>query len=111
MECVGAANDPLIAREMIRELNPDVITLDIEMPKMDGIQFLKEVRKENGVLPVAEAIAYIHRILSAFQRSHLAFDGLHGAPGVAHRYELRAHDGCSIFTTRRPSGSAACAGG
>ena len=40
MECVGAANDPLIAREMIRELNPDVITLDIEMPRMDGIDFL-----------------------------------------------------------------------
>ena len=40
MECVGAANDPLIAREMIRELNPDVLTLDIEMPKMDGIDFL-----------------------------------------------------------------------
>jgi len=40
MVCVGAANDPLIAREMIRELNPDVITLDIEMPKMDGIEFL-----------------------------------------------------------------------
>lgn len=40
MVCVGAANDPLIAREMIRELNPDVITLDIEMPKMDGLDFL-----------------------------------------------------------------------
>jgi two-component system chemotaxis response regulator CheB len=40
MECVGAANDPLVAREMIRELNPDVITLDIEMPRMDGIDFL-----------------------------------------------------------------------
>ena len=40
MECVGTANDPLIAREMIRELSPDVITLDIEMPKMDGIEFL-----------------------------------------------------------------------
>ena len=40
MECVGAANDPLIAREMIRELDPDVITLDIEMPRMDGIDFL-----------------------------------------------------------------------
>lgn len=40
MECVGTANDPLIAREMIRELNPDVLTLDVEMPKMDGIDFL-----------------------------------------------------------------------
>lgn len=40
MVCVGAANDPLIAREMIRELDPDVLTLDIEMPKMDGLDFL-----------------------------------------------------------------------
>lgn len=40
MEVVGAAPDPLIAREMIRNLNPDVITLDVEMPKMDGLDFL-----------------------------------------------------------------------
>ena len=40
MTCIGAANDPLVAREMIRELNPDVLTLDIEMPRMDGIDFL-----------------------------------------------------------------------
>lgn len=45
MECVGAANDPLIAREMIRERNPDVITLDIEMPKMDGIEFLTRLMR------------------------------------------------------------------
>lgn len=45
MECVGAANDPLIAREMIRELNPDVVTLDIEMPKMDGIEFLAKLMR------------------------------------------------------------------
>jgi two-component system chemotaxis response regulator CheB len=40
MECIGTANDPLIAREMIREMNPDVLTLDIEMPRMDGLDFL-----------------------------------------------------------------------
>ena len=40
MHCIGAAGDPLIAREMIRNLNPDVLTLDIEMPNMDGIDFL-----------------------------------------------------------------------
>lgn len=40
MQCVGSANDPLVAREMIRELDPDVLTLDIEMPRMDGIDFL-----------------------------------------------------------------------
>ena len=40
MCCVGSAADPLVAREMIRELNPDVMTLDVEMPRMDGIDFL-----------------------------------------------------------------------
>jgi two-component system, chemotaxis family, protein-glutamate methylesterase/glutaminase len=40
IEVVGAAADPLIARDMIKQLNPDVLTLDIEMPKMDGITFL-----------------------------------------------------------------------
>lgn len=40
MVCVGLANDPLVAREMIRDLNPDVVTLDVEMPRMDGIEFL-----------------------------------------------------------------------
>jgi two-component system chemotaxis response regulator CheB len=40
MCCVGAAADPLAAREMIRELDPDVITLDVEMPRMDGLEFL-----------------------------------------------------------------------
>ena len=40
MECIGTANDPIAAREMIRERNPDVITLDVEMPRMDGIDFL-----------------------------------------------------------------------
>jgi two-component system chemotaxis response regulator CheB len=45
MACVGAAADPLIAREMIRELNPDVITLDVEMPHMDGIEFLSRLMR------------------------------------------------------------------
>jgi two-component system, chemotaxis family, protein-glutamate methylesterase/glutaminase len=45
MQCIGTANDPLIAREMIRELNPDVITLDVEMPRMDGIDFLSRLMR------------------------------------------------------------------
>ena len=45
MECVGAASDPLVAREMIRNLNPDVITLDVEMPRMDGIDFLGKLMR------------------------------------------------------------------
>ena len=45
MTCVGAAADPLVAREMIRELNPDVITLDVEMPRMDGLEFLSRLMR------------------------------------------------------------------
>ncbi|MBN8494586.1 MAG: chemotaxis response regulator protein-glutamate methylesterase [Burkholderiales bacterium] len=45
MVCIGAAADPLVAREMIRELNPDVITLDVEMPRMDGIEFLSRLMR------------------------------------------------------------------
>lgn len=45
MECVGAAADPIVAREMIRTLNPDVITLDVEMPRMDGLEFLARLMR------------------------------------------------------------------
>lgn len=45
MECVGAAPDPLAAREMIKSLNPDVLTLDVEMPKMDGLDFLERLMR------------------------------------------------------------------
>jgi two-component system, chemotaxis family, protein-glutamate methylesterase/glutaminase len=43
IEVVDAAPDPIVAREMIKRLNPDVITLDIEMPRLDGIEFLKKI--------------------------------------------------------------------
>jgi two-component system chemotaxis response regulator CheB len=45
MEVVGVAPDPIIAREMIKALNPDVLTLDVEMPKMDGLDFLEKLMR------------------------------------------------------------------
>ena len=45
MQCVGVAADPLQAREVIRAANPDVITLDVEMPRMDGIDFLSRLMR------------------------------------------------------------------
>ncbi len=45
MECVGAAADPFAAREMIRAKDPDVLTLDIEMPRMDGLEFLEKIMR------------------------------------------------------------------
>lgn len=42
---IGTAADPLIARDLIKQLNPDVLTLDIEMPNMDGITFLRNLMR------------------------------------------------------------------
>ena len=43
IEVVGTAGDPFIARERIKALDPDVVTLDIEMPHMDGVTFLRKI--------------------------------------------------------------------
>lgn len=45
MEVVGTAPDPLVARERIKALNPDVLTLDVEMPRMDGLVFLEKLMR------------------------------------------------------------------
>jgi len=45
MEAIGTAPDPYVAREKIKALNPDVLTLDVEMPKMDGLVFLEKLMR------------------------------------------------------------------
>ncbi|MDX2252730.1 MAG: chemotaxis response regulator protein-glutamate methylesterase [Nitrospira sp.] len=45
IEVIGSAPDPYIARERIKALNPDVLTLDVEMPKMDGLTFLEKLMR------------------------------------------------------------------
>jgi two-component system, chemotaxis family, protein-glutamate methylesterase/glutaminase len=49
IEVVGTANDPYMARDRILELQPDVLTLDVEMPRMDGISFLKILQKHRPI--------------------------------------------------------------
>ena len=59
IEVVGTAVDPYDAREKIKQLRPDVITLDIEMPRMDGITFLKNLMKLNP-MPVVMLSSLTH---------------------------------------------------
>jgi two-component system chemotaxis response regulator CheB len=52
IEVVGSANDPLVAQEKMPKLQPDVLTLDMEMPRMDGLTFLKILQKQQPMIPV-----------------------------------------------------------
>jgi len=45
MEVVGQAPDPITARDLIKQLNPDVLTLDVEMPRMNGLDFLEKLMR------------------------------------------------------------------
>jgi two-component system chemotaxis response regulator CheB len=45
LQVIGTAADAFIAREKIKRLNPDVLTLDVEMPRMDGLQFLRNLMR------------------------------------------------------------------
>jgi two-component system chemotaxis response regulator CheB len=45
VEVVGTASDPYVAREKIKQLNPEVLTLDVEMPRMDGLTFLRNLMR------------------------------------------------------------------
>ncbi|MCX5812300.1 MAG: chemotaxis response regulator protein-glutamate methylesterase [Proteobacteria bacterium] len=49
IEVIGAARDPYLAAERMREVAPDVITLDVEMPRMDGITFLQKIMSQHPI--------------------------------------------------------------
>jgi two-component system, chemotaxis family, protein-glutamate methylesterase/glutaminase len=54
IDVVGVANDPLIAMDKVARLQPDVMTLDMEMPRMDGLTYLRQLQKERS--PVAVVV-------------------------------------------------------
>jgi len=49
LEVVGSARDPYEARNLLMKLRPDVMTLDIEMPKMDGLEFLRRLMPQSPI--------------------------------------------------------------
>jgi two-component system chemotaxis response regulator CheB len=55
IEVIGTAPDPYVARDKIVQLKPDVVTLDIEMPRMDGLTFLKKLM----ILPSCPSLIHI----------------------------------------------------
>ena len=51
-QVVGTAENPYVARDLLVQLQPDVITLDIEMPRMDGLSFLNKIMKHFPFRPL-----------------------------------------------------------
>lgn len=67
IEVVGTAIDPFVARDKIVELEPDVLTLDIEMPRMDGITFLKILMKHRPMPVVVMSSISQHGSIHALE--------------------------------------------
>lgn len=72
IEVVGTASDPFMARDKILELKPDVVTLDIEMPKMGGIEFLRKLMPQYP-LPVIVVSSNEKNIMKALDAGAVDF--------------------------------------
>lgn len=102
IEVVGTAPDPLIALEKIKRLKPDVLTLDIEMPRMDGLTFLKQVMQTQPmpvILISSLAQSSVEIALEALR--HGAVDVLAKPSGPYSVGELRATISASIRAAAR----------
>ena len=87
IEVVGAAPDAMVAREMIKQLNPDVLTLDVHMPKMDGLEFLERLMRLRP-MPVVMVSAFTEAgsetTLRALELGAVDFIGKPRADSVRH---------------------------
>ena len=82
MMVVGTAPDPLVAKDLIAKLNPDVLTLDIEMPHMNGLAFLKRLMAVRP-MPVVMLSSFTQQGSDvAFQALSLGAVGFVGKPGA-----------------------------
>lgn len=72
IEVVATANDPFEARDMIIKHNPDVMTLDVEMPKMDGIEFLRKLMPQHP-MPVVMVSSLNSKVFDALNAGAVDF--------------------------------------
>ena len=72
IEVVGTASDPFMARDKIIELEPDVLTLDVEMPKMSGIEFLKKLMPQYPI-PVVVVSSVSESVFDALNAGAVDF--------------------------------------
>ncbi|MEM1429518.1 MAG: chemotaxis response regulator protein-glutamate methylesterase [Pseudomonadota bacterium] len=89
-EVVGEAADPFEARDVIKQTNPDVITLDVEMPRMDGITFLEKIMRLRP-MPVVMFSTETHRgSRAAVEALSLGAIDCIGKPSMADAHALQA---------------------
>jgi two-component system, chemotaxis family, protein-glutamate methylesterase/glutaminase len=81
MEVVGTAPDPYVARDKILALSPDVLTLDIEMPRMDGLTFLKKLMRFHPMPVVVISSMAQNGCKAAFDALHLGAVEVLAKPG------------------------------
>lgn len=72
IEIIGTAEDPFAAVKLINELHPDVVTLDVEMPKMSGIEFLRRVLPQYP-LPVVVVSSVAENVFNALDAGAVDF--------------------------------------
>lgn len=126
IEVVGTAPDPFVAREKIKALNPDVLTLDVEMPRMDGLAFLRNLMRLRP-MPVVMCSSLTQKgaavALDALALGAVDFvakptvDVLHGIKEAAHeiiakvkmaaRAQVRPLADAAVLTVAEPRGAVA----
>ena len=84
IEVVGMAADPLEAREAVKALNPDVMTLDVEMPKMDGLAFLEKVMRLRPLPVVMVSTLTAKGASAAIKAMELGAVSCVGKPSIDH---------------------------
>jgi two-component system, chemotaxis family, protein-glutamate methylesterase/glutaminase len=92
IEVIGSAPDPYLARDKIVELNPDVLTLDVEMPRMDGITFLRRLMAHHPMPVIVVSSLTAQGTRTAVEALEAGAVDVLGKPGSAYSVENLSAD-------------------